>query len=107
MFYQYRDLVDNSFNLLTLYDVFIKLVWKKTREIGADFKTRTDGRLVVVVRYFPPGNYVGEEPFRNNVLRPRDWQPPTQPEENAGIALVFSNFALVAFIVVVSSSLKY
>ncbi|XP_067037755.1 Golgi-associated plant pathogenesis-related protein 1-like [Acropora muricata] len=80
---------------------FTQLVWKKTREIGADFKIRTDGRLVVVVRYFPPGNYVGEEPFRNNVLRPKDWQPPTQPDENGGIALVFSNFVLITFIVVV------
>lgn len=89
---------------------FTQLVWKRTREIGADVKTRKDGRLVVVIRYHPPGNYLGEEFFRNNVLRPRDWQPPTQPhsQRSAGLAaLSHSNFACLVFVLVISSVVSY
>ena len=41
-------------------------MWKKTKEIGAAQAARRDGRLVVVVRYSPAGNYDGQ--YKENVL---------------------------------------
>ena len=67
-------------------------------------KTRKDGRLIVVIRYFHPGNYVGEEVFRNNVLLPRDLQPTTKLPPNTGIALNNLNFALFVFDLVMPST---
>ncbi|XP_067038078.1 Golgi-associated plant pathogenesis-related protein 1-like [Acropora muricata] len=47
---------------------FTQVVWKSTKRIGAAYATRKDGFFVVVIRYSPPGNYKGEDQFRNNVL---------------------------------------
>ncbi|XP_074614407.1 ectin-like [Acropora palmata] len=47
---------------------FTQVVWKSTKRIGAAYATRKDGFFVVVIRYSPPGNYRGEDQFRNNVL---------------------------------------
>ncbi|XP_015768451.1 PREDICTED: venom allergen 3-like [Acropora digitifera] len=47
---------------------FTQVVWKSTKRIGAAYATRKDGSFVVVIRYSPPGNYKGEDQFRNNVL---------------------------------------
>lgn len=41
-------------------------MWKKTKQIGAAQAGRSDGRVVVVVRYSPAGNYVGK--YKENVL---------------------------------------
>ncbi|XP_078358051.1 Golgi-associated plant pathogenesis-related protein 1-like isoform X2 [Oculina patagonica] len=47
---------------------FTQVVWKNTKQIGAAQATRRDGRQVVVIRYYPPGNYIGATSFRKNVL---------------------------------------
>ncbi|XP_068709071.1 Golgi-associated plant pathogenesis-related protein 1-like [Montipora foliosa] len=47
---------------------FTQVVWKKSKRIGAAYATGNDGSVVVVIRYSPPGNYVGEAQFRNNVF---------------------------------------
>ena len=41
-------------------------MWKKTKQIGAAQAPRIDGRVVVVVRYSPAGNYYGQ--YKENVL---------------------------------------
>ena len=78
-------------------------MWKNTKEIGASVKTRRDGFLVVVIRYFPAGNFLGEEPFRANVLPPKDWQAPTE----AGAAQTHSSLAFTFFGLVAGSAFKY
>ena len=60
-----------SWSCLALTDWHFKcfqVVWKSTKRIGAAYATRKDGSFVVVIRYSPPGNYIGENQFRNNVL---------------------------------------
>ena len=51
-------------------------MWKNTKQIGAAQATRRDGSFVLVIRYSPPGNFVGEKTFRANVLPVRE-APPT------------------------------
>jgi len=48
---------------------FTQLVWKNTKQIGAVSKLRRDGKTVVVVKYFPPGNVQGH--FAKNVFPPK------------------------------------
>lgn len=48
---------------------FTQLVWVGTEEFGMGMAVAPDGRNVVVGRYFPPGNIVGQ--FKENV-RPRE-----------------------------------
>ena len=43
-------------------------MWKNTKQIGAAQAARKDGRLVVVIRYSPPGNIVSKAAFMKNVL---------------------------------------
>lgn len=52
---------------------FTQLVWVGTEEFGMGMAVASDGRHVVVGRYYPPGNIVGQ--FRANV----------HPREIAGI----------------------
>jgi len=82
---------------------FTQVVWKNTKEIGAASATRQDGKFVVVIRYFPGGNYLGEQPFRKNVLPPKDWQPPTE----AAVGQIRPSFAFSGFVLVVGFSFKY
>ncbi|XP_018335436.1 Golgi-associated plant pathogenesis-related protein 1-like [Agrilus planipennis] len=54
---------------------FTQLIWKDTREIGIGV-ARDEDTAIVVVNYYPPGNYVGA--FRKQVPPPRakswlDW----------------------------------
>lgn len=46
---------------------FSQMIWKDCKEVGMALARSDDGELVVVVaRYYPPGNVVGL--FQNNVL---------------------------------------
>lgn len=45
-----------------------QLIWKNSRQIGAAWAIRKDGRLVVSIKYNPGGNYIGY--FGKNVLPP-------------------------------------
>ena len=62
----------------------IKVVWKNTKQIGAAYATRKDGRFVVVIRYSPPGNYIGEKQFRSNVLPAKEGAAGTPPSPRGG-----------------------
>lgn len=51
--------------------VFSQVVWKDSKQIGAAQQVRGDGRLVVVIRYNPPGNFNTDGAFAANVLPAR------------------------------------
>lgn len=53
------------------------MVWKNTKQIGAASRVRNDGKTVVVVKYFPPGNVAGY--FSENVFPPRKPVVTTRP----------------------------
>ena len=46
---------------------FTQMVWKNSTEIGVGCAQAKDGRSIVVVNYYPPGNVIGE--FNANVNR--------------------------------------
>lgn len=50
--------------------VTMQIVWKKTAYIGADWRYRKDGRLVVVIKYDPIGNWASKKAFSKNVFPP-------------------------------------
>lgn len=68
-----------SFDMRDCFLIFLKVVWKNTKQIGAAYAMRRDGQFVVVIRYFPPGNYVGEKQFRSNVLPAKEGEGTTPP----------------------------
>lgn len=45
---------------------FTKMIWKKSILIGFGMQKTSDNKYVVVIRYFPPGNILGE--FSKNVF---------------------------------------
>ncbi|XP_044172711.1 Golgi-associated plant pathogenesis-related protein 1-like [Acropora millepora] len=47
---------------------FTQVVWRSSKEIGAAWALRKDGKLVVSIKYKPGGNY--PRFFANNVFRP-------------------------------------
>jgi len=53
------------------------VVWKNTKQIGAFSRVRKDGKTVVVVKYYPPGNVRGY--FAKNVFPPREPPIVTRP----------------------------
>ena len=72
-------------------------MWKNTKQIGAAQATRRDGSFVLVIRYSPPGNFVGEKAFRANVLPVREGNPtssPGAPPTARGGGLCSKNFHL-------------
>lgn len=57
-------------------------MWKNTKQIGAAYATRKDGRFVLVIRYSPPGNYRFQ--FSQNVLPIKEeTTTPTHTEASA------------------------
>ena len=69
-------------------------MWKNTKQIGAAQATRIDGSFVLVIRYSPPGNFVGEKAFRANVLPVREGNPTSSPGSARGGGLCSKNFHL-------------
>ncbi|KAL9983951.1 hypothetical protein ACROYT_G006200 [Oculina patagonica] len=47
---------------------FTQVLWKNSKQIGAAWAIRKDGRLVISIKYNPGGNYIGF--FGKNVKRP-------------------------------------
>lgn len=45
---------------LTKYGHYTQCVWPGSREVGIGMAERTGGRIVVVARYSPAGNYCGQ-----------------------------------------------
>ena len=66
-------------------------MWKKSKQIGAAQAARRDGRLVVVIRYSPAGNYDGH--YKENVL-----------PELSGTGQTRFSFVFVGFIVITGAA---
>ncbi|XP_066982974.1 uncharacterized protein [Macrobrachium rosenbergii] len=62
---------------------FSQVVWESTRAVGIGFARGTDGRTVVVARYWPPGNIGGQ--FRLNVKPSINEKE--QPDKNRGVLM--------------------
>lgn len=62
-------------------------MWKKTKEIGAAQAPRKDGRVVVVIRYSPAGNYDGQ--YKKNVL------PELSEAGETRFSIVFVGFVVI------------
>ena len=73
---------------------FLQLVWKNTKEIGAAQAKRQDGRLVVVVRYSPPGNF--NNAYKENVL----------PELKSGVGQTPISFVFTGLVVGTGAAFK-
>lgn len=72
--------------------VFPQLVWKNTKEMGAAYANRADGRGVVVVRYSPAGNF--NNAHKENVFPER--KDSGGVDQAAQSSMFFFSFALVA-----------
>ena len=42
---------------------YTQMVWKSTKEVGIASAISKDGRVYVVARYYPAGNYLGKYPY--------------------------------------------
>tara|TARA_X000001036_G_C20636374_1_gene789243 strand:- start:705 stop:1229 length:525 start_codon:yes stop_codon:yes gene_type:complete len=42
---------------------YTQMVWKNTKEVGMASAISKDGKVYVVARYYPAGNYIGEFPY--------------------------------------------
>lgn len=80
--------------LIKLICSFHQLVWKKTKQIGAAQAARKDGRLVIVVRYSPAGNF--NNAYKENVL----------PELKSGAGQTRFSFVFIGFVVIAGSAFK-
>lgn len=102
LFYREIDNYDFSkpgFSLKTGH--FTQVVWKNTKEIGAAKRIRNDSRLVVVIRYFPPGNLIsGKEAFKKNVL-------PIPERERGGAIERRASLALTGFVFIVGNCCQF
>lgn len=72
--------------------VFSQVVWKDSKQIGAAQQVRGDGRLVVVIRYNPPGNFNTDGAFAANVL-------PARLDNGSGVCDVRSSSVFTAYVV--------
>ncbi|CAH3140085.1 unnamed protein product [Pocillopora meandrina] len=71
---------------------FTQVVWKNSKQIGAAQQVRRDGRLVVVIRYNPPGNFNTDGAFAANVL-------PARLDNGSGVCDVRSPSVFTAYVV--------
>ena len=72
--------------------VFSQVVWKNSKQIGAAQQVRGDGRLVVVIRYNPPGNFINDGAFAANVL-------PARLDNGSGVCDVRSSSVFTVYLV--------
>lgn len=42
---------------------YTQMVWKKTTQVGIAVVKCSDGAIIIVANYNPPGNYMGESPY--------------------------------------------
>ena len=95
------------------FRIFLKVVWKNTKQIGAAYAMRRDGRFVVVIRYSPPGNYVGEKQFRSNVLPAKEGEGTTPadigtppPFRGGGLSQSSCFFVTKGFVIVAVTAIE-
>ena len=96
--------------MLSFYFCLNQVVWKNTKQIGAAQAIRKDGKLVVVIRYSPPGNFASKTAFRKNVLPVQDGNALPVQERNVlsvqgGNAISFGSSLIPFFLIMLVSFL--
>ena len=60
--YKYAE-IGSSLNEGVVIGHYTQMIWYSTKYLGMGYAISTDGKVYVVARYNPPGNYVGEYPY--------------------------------------------
>ena len=65
----YGEIVDYSYGPIKNDSHFYKIghytqmIWSTTKELGMGYAKSKSGKIYVVARYYPQGNYIGEYPY--------------------------------------------
>ena len=59
----YNEIKDSSLNEGVVIGHYTQMIWYSTKYLGVGSAMSTDGKVYVVARYNPPGNYIGEYPY--------------------------------------------
>lgn len=65
----YDEIKDYKYSKIKRYRVgpkighYTQMVWKDTKEVGVASAISKNGKVYVVARYYPAGNYLGEYPY--------------------------------------------
>jgi hypothetical protein len=60
--YKYAE-IGSSLNEGVVIGHYTQMIWYSTKYLGMGSAISTDGKVYVVARYNPPGNYIGEYPY--------------------------------------------
>ena len=65
----YDEIKDYKYSKIKRYRIgpkighYTQMVWKDTKEVGIASAISKNGKVYVVARYYPAGNYLGEHPY--------------------------------------------
>ena len=65
----YEEIKDYKYSKIKRYRIgpkighYTQMVWKDTKEVGIASAISKNGKVYVVARYYPVGNYLGEYPY--------------------------------------------
>ena len=65
----YNEIKDYKYSKIKRYRIgpkvghYTQIVWKDTKEVGVASAISKNGKVYVVARYYPAGNYLGEYPY--------------------------------------------
>ena len=65
----YNEIKDYKYSKIKRYRIgpkighYTQMVWKDTKEVGIASAVSKNGKVYVVARYYPIGNYLGEYPY--------------------------------------------
>ena len=65
----YNEIKDYKYSKIKRYRIgpkighYTQMVWKDTKKVGIASAVSKNGKVYVVARYFPVGNYLGEYPY--------------------------------------------
>lgn len=65
----YDEIKDYKYSKIKRYRIgpkvghYTQMVWKDTKEVGIASAISKNGKVYVVARYYPAGNYLGEYPY--------------------------------------------
>ena len=65
----YEEIKDYKYSKIKRFRIgpkighYTQMVWKDTKEVGIASAISKNGKVYVVARYFPVGNYLGEYPY--------------------------------------------